>query len=327
MPGAAGAYADSDSRIYLNQDWLNEADENAVIEVLTEEFGHHLDNLYNRRDTRGDEGKHFLHLIEHGLGPGFDHQNDQPGIDNDDHGVLISNGIELDVEFSRTYTSTKTEYHEAVRFDGAWPTGYLISAGGNSGGQASDWSPLSRYISYNLRNNVTSGKTAKKGQPWASTIVFRRNTPVHDVSQIIWQVGKISGSKDRTVLYLANDGTLNFKVGDMSGNNLHFQSTDPIAVDEWTGLYIDYNGGRTNDEDVNKGRYRIKSVSLIDGSSQDINGTWTANGDGSTGIIEGHLYLGASQWGGTGLSADIASLVLTTLRINVQLPDAEEIAT
>ena len=87
MPGAAGAYADSDSRIYLNQDWLNEADENAVIEVLTEEFGHHLDNLYNRRDTRGDEGKHFLHLIEHGLGPGFDHQNDQPGIDNDDHGV------------------------------------------------------------------------------------------------------------------------------------------------------------------------------------------------------------------------------------------------
>jgi hypothetical protein len=47
MPGAAGAYADSTGTIYLNEDWLQTASTDAVFSVLTEELGHHLDNLLN----------------------------------------------------------------------------------------------------------------------------------------------------------------------------------------------------------------------------------------------------------------------------------------
>lgn len=64
---------------------------------------------------------------------------------------------------------------------------------------------------------------------------------------------------------------------------------------------------------------------MADGSSQDLDGTWTANGDGATEVIGGNIYIGAGQSGGKGLSADIASLVFTTLKINVNLPGAEEI--
>ena len=63
MPGAAGAYAASSGTIYLNRDWLRTATEEAALAVLTEEFGHHLDALFNAVDTPGDEGALFRQLL------------------------------------------------------------------------------------------------------------------------------------------------------------------------------------------------------------------------------------------------------------------------
>jgi hypothetical protein len=59
MPGAAGAYAISTGTIYINQDWLQSASSDAAMAVLTEELGHHLDELLNVTDTPGDEGRFF----------------------------------------------------------------------------------------------------------------------------------------------------------------------------------------------------------------------------------------------------------------------------
>ena len=63
MAGAAGAYAASTGTIYLNKDWLNNASAAAVQAVLTEELGHHFDQLLSRHDTEGDEGKIFANLL------------------------------------------------------------------------------------------------------------------------------------------------------------------------------------------------------------------------------------------------------------------------
>lgn len=63
MPNAAGAYARSTGTIYLNQDWLREANPESVLAVLTEELGHHLDGLLNASDTPGDEGELFADLL------------------------------------------------------------------------------------------------------------------------------------------------------------------------------------------------------------------------------------------------------------------------
>ena len=60
MPwGPAGAT----STIYLNRDWLTTASTAAVQAVLTEEFGHHLDQLLSEKDTQGDEGEVFANAL------------------------------------------------------------------------------------------------------------------------------------------------------------------------------------------------------------------------------------------------------------------------
>ena len=63
MPGAAGAYAESNNTIYLNTDWLKSASHAQAIAVLNEELGHHLDAQFNNNDTAGHEGKLFALLL------------------------------------------------------------------------------------------------------------------------------------------------------------------------------------------------------------------------------------------------------------------------
>ena len=63
MPGAAGAYAKSTGTIYLNQTWVQTASQADIIKVLNEEYGHHLDALFNQKDTKGDEGEIFSDLL------------------------------------------------------------------------------------------------------------------------------------------------------------------------------------------------------------------------------------------------------------------------
>ena len=63
MAGAMGAYASATGTIYLNKHWLNKASTTAAQAVLTEEFGHHLDQLLSEEDTKGDEGEIFANLL------------------------------------------------------------------------------------------------------------------------------------------------------------------------------------------------------------------------------------------------------------------------
>lgn len=63
MPDAAGAYALSTGTIYINQSWLDKASNAEVLQVLTEELGHHLDAILNSADSPGDEGELFARLL------------------------------------------------------------------------------------------------------------------------------------------------------------------------------------------------------------------------------------------------------------------------
>jgi hypothetical protein len=98
MPEAAGAYADSTGTIYLNEDWLQTSSQEQVLAVLTEELGHHLDNLLNLEDTPGDEGALFAALL-HGDGVISTQQREQLLAQNDQGTVLVE-GMTLAVEFS-----------------------------------------------------------------------------------------------------------------------------------------------------------------------------------------------------------------------------------
>jgi ELWxxDGT repeat protein len=95
MPTAAGAYAASTGTIYLNEDWLQTASQEQLLAVLTEELGHHLDNLLNVEDTPGDEGALFAGLLEN-------QDLSAEGIETyrsvDDRGVILVDGQWAEVE-------------------------------------------------------------------------------------------------------------------------------------------------------------------------------------------------------------------------------------
>ena len=90
MAGAMGAYAGATATIYLNKHWLNNASGAAVQVVLTEEFGHHLDQLLSAKDTQGDEGEVFAKLL---IGPTFHFQDHHDYIEaGNDHIKILVNG-------------------------------------------------------------------------------------------------------------------------------------------------------------------------------------------------------------------------------------------
>ena len=88
MAGAMGAYASATGTIYLNKHWLNHASNAAFQAVLTEEFGHHLDQLLSKKDTYGDEGEVFAGLL---IDPEFDFTNrrDYTKAGNDQIKILV----------------------------------------------------------------------------------------------------------------------------------------------------------------------------------------------------------------------------------------------
>lgn len=92
MNGYLGGYSSRKSTIYLNASWLETADERAVLAVLTEELGHHLDARLNVSDTPGDEGALLAALLlGNGLTP---EQRSQLQVEND-WGVVSVDGTLL----------------------------------------------------------------------------------------------------------------------------------------------------------------------------------------------------------------------------------------
>ena len=89
MAGAMGAYASSTGTIYLNKKWASKASTTAIQAVLTEEFGHHLDQLLSEEDTDGDEGEVFTNLL---LDPRFNFQrhNHQIAANNDHIKIFVN---------------------------------------------------------------------------------------------------------------------------------------------------------------------------------------------------------------------------------------------
>jgi hypothetical protein len=63
LKNAAGAYVSTLELIVLNEAWLEQASDEAILFVLTEELGHWLDDRLNSEDTPGDEGAQFATLL------------------------------------------------------------------------------------------------------------------------------------------------------------------------------------------------------------------------------------------------------------------------
>ncbi len=97
LGGALGAYAADNNKIYLSQKFLlaNQANPQAIADVLLEEIGHSIDAQINKVDSIGDEGEIFAALVNQRILNteelvGLKSQNDQQ--------TLVINGQATTVE-------------------------------------------------------------------------------------------------------------------------------------------------------------------------------------------------------------------------------------
>ena len=202
---------------------------------------------------------------------------------------------------------TSTLFNNALHFDG---TGGAYLTRTNT---AVDHSPLSRTSSQ--PSSVTDGKTGKNSQPWASSIIFKIESIDSSNPSILWR--KRAGGADHLTLKLDTSGKLVFTLGRLGdGNYIKFTSANSLATDQWTAIYLEYNGGRTRQTDDYGSRFRIKSIDLSDGTTTDLTttGTWEAFGNGSRNNVTGSLIIGANSAGNNNFSGDIAAFAITTLK-------------
>lgn len=100
--GAAAAYSASHQRILLNYDWFQLATITELLNVLNEEFGHHLDALLNHEDSKLDEGLMFSELLSFD-NLSIDQQNLTPYL-VPDQGFWMNGSVPIPVEQSSLVT-------------------------------------------------------------------------------------------------------------------------------------------------------------------------------------------------------------------------------
>jgi Ca2+-binding RTX toxin-like protein len=92
---ANGAYGISTNKIYLSDSFISLASQQALVDVLLEEFGHFVDAQVNKVDSAGDEGAIFAALVQE---ESVDALTLQALKAEDDHGTIVLNGQIIQVE-------------------------------------------------------------------------------------------------------------------------------------------------------------------------------------------------------------------------------------
>ena len=180
----------------------------------------------------------------------------------------------------------------------------------------------------------TAGKTVSvsTGRPWATAIVFKAHT--YNDNQHVWNLGEGAGTTDDNIyLRRAANRNLWFGWGRSGELNECFVGYIGGNIGGWHSVYIASNGTRLNATDATAtnlaAAFDIRMVNLQTGavgSNLSTSANWTS---GSTGGRMDRQFAGDMTIGGRGTNRNfrgkIASMVVTTLRLNVDMPGDAEI--
>ena len=197
------------------------------------------------------------------------------------------------------------------------------------------YTPMAMGNASSVVASPTAGQTVTSGHPWACTVVFRIDG--HSSNQHIWNLGEGAGSTDDNI-YLRLDASRNLYFGwgrDGARNELFFGALNTTT---WYGCYIGFNGTRlsganatpANLADCFEVRLFSDATNWQIGSAAD-NSTATMWGlsQSSTGGRMDRQFTGNFTIGGRGANRNfhgkVASMMVTTLRCGVAMPDATEI--
>ena len=244
-----------------------------------------------------------------------------------------------------SFTVTVTDLAPATTHTTPW-TKALDFSGSSERTQQANNSNLYTPLKMGGNNNQVSapsvsGNTVAAGYPWATAVVF--STDKHASNQHIWNMGEGAGSTDDNI-YLRTDATgkLYFgwgRDGDRSEMLIHPHNTGTgwtMTAGAWYGIYIGYNGtvyGANNTTSLFADAFDIRltgstgsfgTVNLTDTNLSNAADT-TITGDGRMNrSYDGYMTIGR-RGANRSFHGKVASMVVTTLRCNVAMPDTAEI--
>ena len=223
-----------------------------------------------------------------------------------------------------------TPWTKALDFSGSSERAQQVS-------YSSSWNALRmRSFATSVGAPADPNKTSGAGTacPWATAIVFRADR--HNSNQHVWNSGEGNGG-DNIYLRLSSTGNLYFGWGrpETSGQLNECFIASNISSNSWYGVYVAHNGHRTNNPTAaqlaDAFQIRIKEYKISGGTDGqwgrgDVSSVsnWNTTGGRMDRGVDGDFTVGG-RGSNRSFHGKVASMVITTLEQDVDMPDATEV--
>jgi len=224
-------------------------------------------------------------------------------------------------------TTVSTPWTKALDFSGSSEQGLQVS-------NQNHFNPIRMSdLGAIATGNTTAGRTSNhsSARPWATAIVFSSDNNASN--QHIWNQGEGAGSTDDNI-YLRVDANRNLYFGWGRSGALNECTLGTLASGSgnWYGFYIGHTGERLSGTDASAANladcFEIYSVNLstaLPGPDLSTPTNWSTNGGRMDRSVIGNFTIGG-RGGNRNFHGKIASMVVTTLRRGIDMPDYGEVS-
>ena len=238
-----------------------------------------------------------------------------------------------------TFDIQATDVAPVQTNDTPWTKALDFSGGSEYLRQAASYYTVSPMHMNGYATNIAapsnSGYTANGAsvRPWATAIVFKIDNV--SANQHIWNSGEGAGNGDDNI-YLRLDSSKKLYFGwgrEGQGYNECTIQAAALGHNDWYGVYIANNGTRQSGSNATAtalaAMFDIRlmnsgSNNWTIGSNLSIPSAWTSTGADMDKAVTGDLTIGG-RGSNRSFQGKVASMVVTTLRINQPMPTSAEI--
>ena len=264
------------------------------------------------------------------------------GVTSSNRDIVISTSgtdMDIDLQYFNEYTEPTpaptilTNWTKALDFSGSAEHAKQVN-------RSTFYNPINcGSKSTTVPNNTDSTKTSNStnARPWATTMVFQVDR--HSSNQHIWNSGEgATTGNDNIYLRLSASGRLYLGWGreGVGYNECDIYDISYSQTSDWFGVYIAHKGGRfstANASAVNLAdAFDIRLMTSDNGDNFATVGTnlstvsnWVSTGVRMDREIYGYLTVGG-RGSNRNFHGKVASMVVTTLKINQTMPTDNEIS-
>ena len=224
-------------------------------------------------------------------------------------------------------TTVSTPWTKALDFSGSSERGLQVA-------NQNHFNPIRMSdLGATATGNTTAGRTSNhsNARPWATAVVFSSDNNASN--QHIWNQGEGTGTTDDNI-YLRVDASRYLYFGWGRTGALNECSLGRLASGSgnWYGFYVGHTGERLSGSDASAANladcFEIYSVNLstaLPGPDLSTSTNWSTNGGRMDRSVVGDFTVGG-RGANRNFHGKIASMVVTTLRRSIDMPDYGEVS-